>query len=277
MKSGRNSDTKPYFPLFVDDWQTSSRVRRMTYSERGIFIEALCIEWREGSMPTDLERWKRMFPGASDAELSEVMAAFPGGKNERLERERTIASELIAKSRLGAEKTNAKRADSERPAHAQRTPSARTANAQRTHVQVQVQEQVQEQVQAQTETQAVAASQPPRPRATRTGAHAELIRYWESEWLRTRGTPYAVEAKDGVAVAAVLKLACGDLGEAQRRADRLLGSSDTWMAQNASLGLLRARWNQLAVGVVDRKNEPKGFQGIRDYFGADGGGLHASA
>jgi hypothetical protein len=113
-----------------------------------------------------------------------------------------------------------------------------------------------------------AAAAPPRvpaPRKPPTGPNAELIQHWEVEWLATRGTPYAVEAKDGVAAAAILKLANGDVTEARRRADRLLHSPDAWMSQNASLSLLRARWNQLAVVVHGNEHEPKGARGLREY------------
>lgn len=112
-----------------------------------------------------------------------------------------------------------------------------------------------------------AAEKPPaRQPAKRSGDHAELISFWQSSWLQTRGSAYAFEAKDGVAAAAVLKLAKGDLAEAKKRADKLLHSSDEWLTQNASMGLLRSRWNQLAFDVVGHKNEPKGAQGIRDYM-----------
>jgi hypothetical protein len=68
-----------------------------------------------------------------------------------------------------------------------------------------------------------------------------------------------------VAAAAIIRLANGDTAEAIRRAERLLHSPDLWMTQNASLSLLRSRWNQLAVIVNVNRHEPKGAKGLRDY------------
>jgi hypothetical protein len=104
----------------------------------------------------------------------------------------------------------------------------------------------------------------PQARAAATGPHAELIQFWERLWLETRGVAYAVERKDGVAAAAILKKPGATLEEAQRRAERLLTSADPWLAQNASLTLLSSRWNQLAFTVA-RGQEPKGAKGVRDY------------
>lgn len=118
---------------------------------------------------------------------------------------------------------------------------------------------------------------PVKPRAPRTGPQADLIRFWCDEWEKTRGSIYAAETKDFVAASAVLKLAGGSLDEATRRAGKLLHSADAWMTQNASLPLLRSKWNQLAFDVVGQRGvEPKGANGIRDYF-AKNGEHHASA
>lgn len=92
------------------------------------------------------------------------------------------------------------------------------------------------------------------PRTEATGDHAEAIRWWCSEWERTRlGQAYVVEAgKDGAAVARMLRRA--PLTEVQVRMTRLLESDDRWIAENASLALCASRWNQLAVVVPRGRN-----------------------
>lgn len=233
MKSGRNADTKPFFPLYVDDWMSAQRTLSMTLSAQGAFVRALCLQWRDGHMPSSTSAWSLIFPTLSAGDLETVLAAFPAcgdgfRRNARLERERAIADQIKADRRRGAEKTNAKRTLSARSAHAGGSLPPRNAQAQ------------------------AQAHQKKPPRAARTGPHAELIQFWEESWIESRQTPYAVEPKDGVAAAAILKLAAGDLAEAKRRALALLGNQDAWMVQNASLPLLRSRWNQLAVTVLPR-------------------------
>ena len=46
MKTGRNGDTRPYFPFYASDWIASGRVRMMSFAAQGAFIQALCIQWR---------------------------------------------------------------------------------------------------------------------------------------------------------------------------------------------------------------------------------------
>lgn len=225
---------RPFFPFYVDDWTSSSRVLRMTRVARSVFVEALCIQWREGAVPTQIKHWRRIFPDVSDDDLAEVMAAFPDGKNLRMEREREIADTITRT-----------RADAGRKGNAIRWGSlsdplgiANDRNAQ-----------------AQAQVQREASPSEKQPRAPRSGVHADAIRAFEEVWSGTRGTAYAMQAKDGVAMAKVVKLAKGDLREIKTRIVNLLYSTDAWMAQNASMCLLLSRWNQLAITVVPK---PKG-------------------
>jgi len=43
----------PWFPLYVDDFETDGKVRLMTNEEVGIYIRLLCWQWREGVLPND--------------------------------------------------------------------------------------------------------------------------------------------------------------------------------------------------------------------------------
>lgn len=104
-----------------------------------------------------------------------------------------------------------------------------------------------------------------RPRKPPTGDHADFARYWEQNWLKTRGVPYVYSAKDGIAAAQILKLKGSSLAEACLRADRMLRSSDPWIRSNASVQFLLNRWNQMAT-ISTNTPEPKGLAAIRQVL-----------
>jgi uncharacterized protein YdaU (DUF1376 family) len=104
-----------------------------------------------------------------------------------------------------------------------------------------------------------------RPRKQATGDHAEFARFWEKLWNETRGCAYVYEAKDGIATAQILKLPGSSLDEAKARAARLLHSSDQFLRSNASVGLLRSKWNQLAANN-QHATEPKGYASLRQVL-----------
>ena len=233
MKSGRNADAKPYLPFYVDDWLTSSRVRKMTYAQKGLFIEALSISWREGKMPETVYEWTDLFADGllEQRDIEIVMRAFPDGLNPRLERERSIVTDRLSRYSLGAQITNAKRTPSERPATAKRT-----------------------QAEAEAEAEALQKKPPARPRAPRTGAHPELLRFWEAEWARTRGTPWAWTPPDLVAISKCLKLAgTGGQREVEERISRILENQDRWTADNASPRILASHWNAHGFKIIHKQ------------------------
>lgn len=47
---------KPWFPFFVDDFWQDESVQAMTLEEVGLYLRLLCFQWREGSIPGDLDR-----------------------------------------------------------------------------------------------------------------------------------------------------------------------------------------------------------------------------
>jgi hypothetical protein len=42
-----------WFPFYSGDWLSDENVRRMTFEEKGIYVELLCIQWLEGGLPVD--------------------------------------------------------------------------------------------------------------------------------------------------------------------------------------------------------------------------------
>ena len=86
---------------------------------------------------------------------------------------------------------------------------------------------------------------PPRARADKPGTpQAELVLWWCECWQFHRESAYAPQTKDFVAAAKLLKLA--PLAEIQKRADRMLGSEDSFYLRAADLSLLAGTaWNKL--------------------------------
>lgn len=114
-----------------------------------------------------------------------------------------------------------------------------------------------------TPEEAPAGGAPARRRKPAKGVHPELVRFWQSEWGRTRlGNEYKIQSKDAAAIAKCLKLADEDPAAVKERMTRLLESGDKWLAENAFPSLLQSRWNQLALDV-----EPTGTKGRS--FGGD--------
>lgn len=44
-----------WFPAYPEKWLLSNQVRLMTYEQRGVYWELLNMEWRDGSIPSNLE------------------------------------------------------------------------------------------------------------------------------------------------------------------------------------------------------------------------------
>jgi uncharacterized protein YdaU (DUF1376 family) len=272
-RNGRNAKS-PAFQFYPGDFLSDPNVAAMSTEAQGAYVRLLCFAWLDGSIPADTALLAPMCGLTHEAftkAWAVVQRCWTASStdrlvNPRMERERAFQAEgrarrqlaskvaVDAKQRIVNESlTNRATVD---PLTLHPTPEALHPKPDTLHPTPETRD-----------PKPVLKQKPPAPRS---GDHAALIRFWEAEWLQTRGTPYAVEAKDGVAAAAVLKLASGSLQEAQRRAERLLRSSDAWMTQNASLGLLRSRWNQLAVEVQAARKGHDPLQGIRDYV-AQGG------
>ena len=50
----RREDRLPWFPFWLNDWETDEKVRAMGPAARGIYIALLGMQWRQGSIPADV-------------------------------------------------------------------------------------------------------------------------------------------------------------------------------------------------------------------------------
>lgn len=90
-------ETSPAFQFYARDWLSSSKVQRMSMTERGVYQTLLAFEWLDGSLPTDMKQlaamvgmkasqFQRMW---SSGALCECFVERDGRfVNERLESER---------------------------------------------------------------------------------------------------------------------------------------------------------------------------------------------
>lgn len=85
----------PAFQFYFKDWRSSSRVSRMSFKERGMYLELLIEQWDKGPLPLE-PRVLAECIGAKDTDFAKcwptLKACFlhtpDGWVNERLERER---------------------------------------------------------------------------------------------------------------------------------------------------------------------------------------------
>ena len=73
---------------------------------------------------------------------------------------------------------------------------------------------------------------------------------WASLWSELRGMDWVWKQKDAVAMSRCMSSAGGDLSEVERRARRMLMSTNEWVATNASPCLLLSKWNEMGIEVV---------------------------
>ncbi|CAB4165133.1 hypothetical protein UFOVP824_33 [uncultured Caudovirales phage] len=66
---------------YFTDWMVG--VRRMTWAARGVYMEALCLQFHGERLPVSLEDWQTLFPGAADGDLDQVMLRFELREDER--------------------------------------------------------------------------------------------------------------------------------------------------------------------------------------------------
>ena len=53
------ADRFPWFPFYAADWRLSNTVRAMTYEQRGVYLELLCIAWDDGRKAPSLSSDER--------------------------------------------------------------------------------------------------------------------------------------------------------------------------------------------------------------------------
>lgn len=63
------------------DWMVG--VRRMSWAARGIYMEALCLQFHGERLPVHLEDWMALFPGAAKEDMAQVVERFDLAQDER--------------------------------------------------------------------------------------------------------------------------------------------------------------------------------------------------
>ena len=248
----------PKFPVFVQDWLSSLRVRSMTLEERGAFLELLLLQWQEGALPGSPEALMRIAGiHGSPADHPLVVEAFPEctdglRRNPKCAGVRAEADawceEQARKSALGVA---ARRQPGGQPGgqpagnpavNPRSTPPTPTPTPKKNKTRSPT-----------VSSSAPGEPAPPPPAKTRklaTGPEADCRDHWDREWFRTRlGQEWVWNGRDASAVAKILNQPGVTSDEVCRRMTRLLESPDTWDAKNARPSLLEDRWNQFAVVV----------------------------
>ncbi len=104
-----------WFSFYGNDWLRDENVRLMNLAQRGAYIDLLCLEWSEGSLPTDPELLRRLVM-ADKAEwetiwcspLKERFVENESGRlyNQRLEKVRAeteaFRQKMADRGRMGA-------------------------------------------------------------------------------------------------------------------------------------------------------------------------------
>jgi hypothetical protein len=123
-------DPLEWFPFNVTAWLASESVKMMSNAARGVYVHLLALQWREGSIPNDVNALAKLVDepiGSFKKIWKELESQFPqcaDGRlcNERLERDRTAKdSERIAKSDAG-KRGMAKRWGKEKPEKTEEKP-----------------------------------------------------------------------------------------------------------------------------------------------------------
>lgn len=267
-RNGRNPKS-PAFQLYPGDFLSDPKVAAMSAEEVGVYWLLLCAAWLDDGIPDDhtfLARIARV----SVERFEEVWVLVgrcwkPDGsgklRNPRQERERAFQVENRARRKAASDAANAAKAgrtgaESDTESEPNRSPidpltqypipDARTQRPK---------PDTQDPRPDQTTAKPRGKRKPP------TGPNADAIRHWEAEWERTRlGTKYVVQPKDGVAVAWMLEHA--DPTEVQRRMSAMLEDPDAWIAANASLPLLRSKWDRFAVTIRPPAKAPTGLDAV---------------
>ena len=110
-------DRGPYFKFFPGDWLSDANTRAMGLFARGLLMDLLAIQWREGHITNDPD-WIARVVGVSPSEMEEFGRAWPAVRerfepdpddstllrNTRLEEERRAFERLRTARRDGGKK-----------------------------------------------------------------------------------------------------------------------------------------------------------------------------
>ena len=89
----------PKFPIWTEEWLSSSRVMAMTAAQEGGFIRLCLIQWREGSIPGSTAALLRLARLEGDElEHSILFEAFPLGADGQRRNEKVAAVRVEAEA-----------------------------------------------------------------------------------------------------------------------------------------------------------------------------------
>src|SRR5262249_55833203 len=80
-KPVRHRDPGEFFFFYFERWRGSRQVQRMTFAERGVFLEMLIEQWIRGDLPDD-PRTVADAIATSTAHVGEVEAAWPAVRRQ---------------------------------------------------------------------------------------------------------------------------------------------------------------------------------------------------
>ncbi len=144
-----SDEIRAWFPFYPADWLLSPTVRGMSLEARGLYLELLCWQWRDGSIPQDVSAICAVTGGSPEV-ASECLRAFPSvngrcRKNKRLEgireEQKSKRAKRVAAGRLGGLKSKQGASNAEASPNQQKeserkkegVPSAGTNTAQVTY------------------------------------------------------------------------------------------------------------------------------------------------
>lgn len=105
-----SKELAPYFPFYVDDFLSDEKVLLMDTSEIGCYVLLLCLNWKEGSIPTDPEYLKKLCRGTDVTKLVLDCFKFPTRnkhrlRNRRMEIERQKRAKYIQACQKGGRRS----------------------------------------------------------------------------------------------------------------------------------------------------------------------------
>jgi uncharacterized protein YdaU (DUF1376 family) len=111
--SSSKSSRSPAFQFYPKDYISSTKVRQMSNTERGVYVSLLCYCWLDDGLPTDLPSLARL----AEVKLSQFERMWTKGPlhecfyekngrfhNERLDRERKAQADFRRKQKERADK-----------------------------------------------------------------------------------------------------------------------------------------------------------------------------
>ena len=84
------SDKLHWFPFYLNDWETDSRVRVMGPVARSYYLTLLMIQWREGVLPESRKTLRRLLILPSDPVVEnsqDSLQLHPGAPKDALDYE----------------------------------------------------------------------------------------------------------------------------------------------------------------------------------------------